>query len=157
MKYLSMAEVINKGTEFIGDVCYSGEYGQQVCTKEDIDGGIPVEGILYERYSNGNLCYYCFYHDGIPHGQFVEFYETGKVKSCCVMDCGTIDGEHIKWYENGNIKLKEYCKYGLVLKMQEFDEEGNVIDEKTELNEGEKEIYDKWAEYYENREKRGKC
>ena len=39
----------------------------------------------------------------------------------------------------------------------EFDEEGNVIDEKTELNEGEKEIYDKWAEYYENREKRGEC
>ena len=157
MKYLSMAEVINKGTEFTGDVCYSGEYGQQVYTKEDIDGGIPVEGILYERYNNGNLCYYCFYHDGIPHGQFVEFYETGKVKSCCVMDCGTIDGEHIKWYENGNIKLKEYCKYGLVLKMQEFYEEGNVIDEKTELNEGEKEIYDKWAEYYENREKRGEC
>ncbi len=157
MKYLSMAEVINKGTEFTGDVCYSGEYGQQVYTKEDIDGGIPVEGILYERYSNGNLCYYCFYHDGIPHGQRVRFYDSSKVMSCCVMDMGTIDGEHIKWYENGNIKLKEYCKYGLVLKMQEFDEEGNVIDEKTELNEGEKEIYDKWAEYYENREKRGEC
>ena len=61
--------------------------------------------------------------------------------------------DELKWYENGNIKLKEYCKYGLVLKMQEFDEEGNVIDEKTELNEGEKEIYDSWAEYYENRGK----
>lgn len=157
MKYLSMAEVINKGTEFTDDVCYSGEYGQQVYTKEDIDGGIPVEGILYERYSNGNLCYYCFYHDGIPHGQRVRFYDSGKVMSCCVMDMGTIDGENIEWYENGNVKLKEYCKYGLVLKMQEFDEKGNVIDEKTELNEGEKEIYDKWAEYYENREKRGEC
>ncbi|MGN0160754.1 MAG: hypothetical protein ACI4AQ_05145 [Lachnospiraceae bacterium] len=48
---------------------------KQVYTKEDIDGGIPVEGILYERYGNGNLCYYCFYHDGMPHGQRVEYYE----------------------------------------------------------------------------------
>lgn len=32
-----MDEVVSRGTEFIGDVCYSGEYGQQVYTKEDID------------------------------------------------------------------------------------------------------------------------
>lgn len=154
MKFLSVAEVINSGTEFIDDVCYSGEYGQQVYTKEETDGGIPVEGILYERYNNGNLCYYSFYHDGIPHGQRVRFYETGKVKSCCVMDSGTIDGEHIEWYENGNIKLKEYCKYGLVLKMQEFDEDGNVIKEKKELNESEKSIYEKRVEYYERQKNR---
>ena len=157
MKYLSIAEVVSRGIEFTGDVCYSGEYGQQVYTKEDIDGGIPIEGILYERYNNGNLCYYSFYHDGIPHGQRVRFYETGKVKSCCVMDNGTIDGEHIEWYENGNVKLKEYCKYGLVLKMQEFDEEGNVIKEKIELNESEKAIYEKRVEYYERKKNREEC
>lgn len=50
MKYLSVAEVVSRGTEFTGDVCYSGEYGQQVYTKEDIDGGIPIEGILYETW-----------------------------------------------------------------------------------------------------------
>ena len=143
MKYLSINEVISKGIEFTGEVCYSGEYGEQVYTKEDIDGGIPVEGILYEKYDNGKLCYYCFYHDGIPHGQSVEFYETGNVKSCCVMDKGTIDGEKIVWYENGNVKLRKYCKYGLVLRMQEYDEKGNIIQEKTELNESEKSIYEK--------------
>ena len=37
MKYLSIAEVVSRGIEFTGDVCYSGEYGQQVYTKEDID------------------------------------------------------------------------------------------------------------------------
>jgi len=149
MNYLSITEVMSRGTEFTGDVCYSGDYGQQVYTKEDFDGGIPVGGILYERYDNGNLCYYCFYQDGIPHGQRVRFYETGKVKSCCVMDKGTIDGEHIEWYENGNVKLKEYCKYGLVLKLQEFDDKGNVIKEKKELSEREKSIYEKRVEYYE--------
>lgn len=151
MSYLSMDEVIRRGTEFTGDVCYSGEYGQQVYTKEAEDGGIPVEGILYERYGNGKICYYSYLHDGIPDGQRVTFYETGKIKSCCVMDQGTIDGEYIEWYENGNIKLKKYCKYGLVLKMQEFDESGNIIKEKTELNESEKSIYEKRVKYYEGR------
>ena len=149
MSYLSIDEVMRRGIEFTGDVCYSGEYGQQVYTKEAEDGGTPVEGILYERYDNGKICYYCFYHDGIPDGQRVRFYETGNIKSCCVMDKGTIDGEHIEWYENGNIKLKEYCKYGFVLKMQEFDENGNVIKEKVELSESEKSIYEKCVEYYE--------
>ena len=73
------------------------------------------------------------------------------------MDNGTIDGEHIEWYENGNVKLKEYCKYGLVLKMQEFDEEGNVIKEKIELNESEKAIYEKRVEYYEKQKNREEC
>lgn len=33
--------------------------------------------------------------------------------------------------------------------MQEFDESGNMIKEKTELNESEKTIYEKRVEYYE--------
>lgn len=126
MSYLSIDEVMRRGIEFTGDVCYSGEYGQQVYTKEAEDGGTPVEGILYERYDNGKICYYCFYHDGILDGQRVRFYETGKIKSCCVMDKGTIDGEHIEWYENGNI-----------------------IKEKVELSESEKSIYEKRVKYYE--------
>ena len=67
------------------------------------------------------------------------------------MDQGTIDGEYIEWYKNGNIKLKKYCKYGLVLKMQEFEESGNIIKEKTELNESEKSIFEKRVKYYEGR------
>lgn len=54
------------------------------------------------------------------------------------MDTGTIDGDYLEWHENGNVKLKKYCKYGLVLKMQEFDEGGNLLKEKKELSEGEK-------------------
>ena len=65
------------------------------------------------------------------------------------MDTGTIDGEYVEWYENGIVKLKEYCKYGLILKMQEFDENGNIIKEKTELNESEKSIYEKRRGFYD--------
>ena len=151
MKYLSLDEVISVGTEFIGDVCYSGEYGQQVYTKDVEEGGIPLEGILYERYSNGLLNYYSFYSNGIANGQRVRFFESGKVKSHCIMDTGTIDGEYIEWYENGNIKLKKDCKYGLVLKMQEFDESGNLLKEKKQLSDDEKCIFEKRVACYEGR------
>ena len=157
MKYLSMDEVISAGTEFTGDVCYSGEYGQQVYTKDIEDGGRPIEGILYERYPNGLLNYYSFYSDGVPNGQSVSFFESGKVKSHCIMDTGTIDGEYIEWYENGNIKLKKDCKYGLVLKMQEFDEAGNLVKEKKKLNDGEKRIFEKRTAYYEKRTRHAGC
>lgn len=149
MEYLSQDEVIRLGTEFAGDVCYSGEYGQQVYTKEMEDGGLPVEGILYEKYPSGSLNYYSYYRDGIPHGEKVEFYKCGKVKSYCVMDTGTVDGEKTEWYENGTIKIKESCKYGLVLKMQEFDSDGNLMNEKKDLSEDEKTIYEKRKAQYE--------
>ncbi|MCM1057126.1 MAG: hypothetical protein NC517_05905 [Firmicutes bacterium] len=151
MNYLSLDEVISSGTEFTDPVCYSGEYGEQVYTKEAEEGGIPIEGILYERWPNGLLHYYCFYRDGIPNGQRVRFFESGKIKSHCIMDAGTIDGEYIEWHENGNVKLKKQCKYGLVLKMQEFDESGNLLKEKKELSDGEKRIFEKWAAHYEGR------
>lgn len=149
MKYLSLSEVISIGTEFSGDVCFSGLYGQQVYTNELENGGMPLEGILYERYPSGSLNYYTFYTNGIPNGQRVIFYESGQIKSCCTMDRGTIDGEHIEWYENGNIKVKEFCKYGCVLKRKEFDENGNLIKEKKGLSEDEIGIYEKRVAYYE--------
>ena len=106
MAILSKEEVLRKGIEFAGEVCFSGEYGEQVYTKEDYEGGVPINGILYEKYDNGNLSYYAFYRNGLPHGEEVWFYESGKIKSTCIMDEGTIDGEYIERYESGNIKVQ---------------------------------------------------
>lgn len=147
MEFLSNEDIIKNGREFKGDVCYSGEYGQQVYTKDMEEGGTPIEGILYEKYPNGSLNYYCYYRNGIPHGQKVRYYESGKVKSFCIMDTGTVDGEDIEFYESGDIKKKKYYQYGLVLKMQEFDEAGNLINEKKDLKENEKIIYAKREEF----------
>ena len=156
MEIMSFHEVIKRGLEFTGDVCFSGEYGQQVYTKEDYEGGVPVEGILYERYPNGNLIYYAYYHKGVPHGQRVHFYPSGKIKSYCIMDEGTIDGEYIEWYENGNVKCTKNSKYGLMIQMKEYDIQGNIVEEKTELNEWEKGIFEKRQRLYEHRADEGK-
>lgn len=149
MNILSYEEVIKVGIEFSGDVCYSGEYGQQVCTNETDKGGIPVEGILYELYPNGNLNYYACYKNGVSHGERIRFYESGAIKSYCIMDSGTIDGDNTEWYESGSVKCKEFCKHGLVLWRKEFDIEGNLISEKKELTEQEKPIYEKREKHYE--------
>ena len=149
MKHLSLEDVIKEGIEFSGNVCYSGEYGQQIYTDEMENGGIPLDGLLYERYSSGELQYYSFYHNGIPNGERVKFFESGRIKSYCIMNCGTVDGEYSEWYENGNVKKKEFCKYGIVLRMQEFNEQGDLVKEKKELSDDEKRIYEKRVSYYE--------
>ena len=41
--------ILQKGIEFIGEVCYLGEYVQQVFNKPMEDGGKPINGIIYER------------------------------------------------------------------------------------------------------------
>ena len=150
MNYLTKDEIISQGIEFAGEVCFSGDYGDQVYTKEKEEGGHPINGLLYEKYDNGNIIYYKYYKDGIPNGQRVEFYKDGKVKSFCIMDGGTIDGEHIIWYENGTIKLRENCKYGLVLSMEEYDESGKMVREKKNLSENEIELYEMFEEMYKS-------
>lgn len=152
MDFLSHEQVIISGIEFAGDVCYSGEFGQQVYTTRMENGGNPINGIVYELYPNNAINYYVYYSDGVPNGERVSFYDDGKVKNYCIMNMGTIDGENIEWYDNGIVKKREYCKYGLVLWKKEMDKYGNLINEKTELTDTEKIIYKKRVEYYEKRD-----
>lgn len=148
MDILSESYVIENGIEFTGDVCYSGEYDQQVYTTDTENGGVPINGILYEKYKNGKLQYYSYYIDGIANGTEVWFYESGKIKSICSMNGGTIDGEYVEYFEDGSIKLKKNCKYGLVITMHRYDENGHIIEEKNGLTESQKKLYDKWDSIY---------
>ena len=71
------------------------------------------------------------------------------------MDTGVILGEKIEWYENGNIKRRQFCKYGIIFTMTEFDEEGNITKEKKQLTEREEKLYEKFEKW--NQEKNGSC
>lgn len=148
---LSQDEVLRRGIEFIEDVCYSGEYGQQVYNLPMEEGGNPITGLVYEKYSNGKINYYSYYENGIPNGEYVDFYESGQPKRHCIMNKGQILGENIVWYENGTIKLQEECKYGIVIFSKEFDEEGRVVSEKTEPNSFEKGLLEKYEKLYEGK------
>lgn len=56
-KVLPEEDVFKKGLEFTGDICYSGIYGQQLYTRPMEDGGEPVNGLVYEKCSNGHIAY----------------------------------------------------------------------------------------------------
>lgn len=145
LELLSKEDVIKKGIEFTGDVCYSGAHGQQVYDKPVEKGGKAITGIIYERYSNFNLRYYRYYRNGVPEGQYVTFYESGNLKSYCNMKEGVILGKHIGWYENGKIHFEENCMYGVKICYKKWDPNGQLIEEKKEPSQFEKKLIEKYS------------
>lgn len=142
---LSENEVLEKGIEFDGDiVCFSGIHGVQVYNSPMEEGGEPVNGLIYERYKNGHIAYYCYYENGIKNGECVRFYECGKIKEYCIMESGTICGEKIEWFESGGIKSIENCKYGIVISYEKWDESGNLVDKKAGPTDSDKKTLEKF-------------
>nr|WP_320985926.1 hypothetical protein [Enterocloster clostridioformis] len=149
LKVKTREEILKDGIEFAGDVCFSGENGQQVYNKEMEDGGQPITGLIYEKDNNGNILYYAYYEDGVKNGDYVSFYESGKIKEMSIMKAGSKWGESVVLYENERIKCMEECKYGIILKYKEFDADGILIKEKKEPNDIEKGLLEKFQSAYE--------
>jgi antitoxin component YwqK of YwqJK toxin-antitoxin module len=142
---LPTEKVINEGIEFDGEiVCYSGEYGDRVCESSLNDGDKPIYGLIYEKHKNGNLAYYCFYENGIENGDYVKFYEDGSLQSFCVMKKGSVTGECVEWHANGKIKSIADFKYGVQITYRQWNENGDLIEEKIEPNAFEKELIEKY-------------
>lgn len=149
LKVKTREEILKEGIEFAGDVCFSGEHGEQVYNKEMEDGGYPITGLVYEKDNKGNILYYAFYENGVKNGEYVSFYESGKTKEMCMMKAGSKWGESVVLYENGRIKHIEECKHGITLNYKDFDTEGKLIREKKEPNYNEKKLLDKFQSVYE--------
>ncbi len=145
-KILTIDEVLSKGREFNDELCWSGEYGQQICVGETEDGGFPFEGILYE-YKNGKIFFYGDFKDGYRDGDYIEFYESGALKRYAIKAGNAVDGASIEWYENGKVKKEDYSRYGYRLIIREFDELGNLINEKKVTDEERKRYYE-WKKIY---------
>lgn len=141
---LSEDEVFKNGVEFDGDVCFSGLFGQQVYNRPMEEGGEPITGLVYEKYNNGHLAYYCYYENGFKNGEYVRFYKSLRIYKYCIMKNGQIRGKRTEWYENGDIKFIEYCKYGVVISYEKWDEKGNLIDKKIEPNDSQKKLLEKF-------------
>ena len=145
-KCLSFDEIVKIGREFNDELCWSGEYGQQVYVGEMEDGGVPFEGILYE-YKNGKICYYSDHVNGMDSGEFVRFYDSGKLQSYAIMAFGASDGGFVEWYENGKTKKEGFSRYGIRLIELEYDEDGNLINERKVTDENRKRYYE-WKKKY---------
>ncbi len=145
-KCLSFEEVVKRGREFNDELCWSGEYGQQVYVGEMEEGGVPFEGILYE-YKNGNICYYSDHTNGMDNGELVRFYDSGELKKYTIMINGVADGGFVEWYKNGKVRKAGFRRYGITLIELEYDEDGNLINERKVTDENRKRYYE-WKKKY---------
>ncbi|RRJ61883.1 hypothetical protein EHV15_01985 [Paenibacillus oralis] len=146
IKILTKEEVLLKGIEFIDDVCFSGDYEDQVFDRPMEDGGKPITGLVYEKYNNGNLAHYCYYVNGIPEGDYATFYESGKLEGFKRMSKGAIIGKSFSWFEDGSIRVIAESLYGFKITYKEWNEKGELIKEKVEPTQFEKDTIKKWSE-----------
>ena len=130
---LTKEYVLNNGIDFDDDDILEQEYlSDRILDNSEEGQGKPFTGLTYEVYPNGNLIYYCYYKNGFKDGDFIEFYSDGKIKSIQYMKRGTISGVESIWYNNGVLKSETKYEYGVCLTFKEWDEKGNLIDEKLE-------------------------
>ena len=130
---LTKEYVLNNGIDFDDDDILEQEYLSDRILDNSKEGeGKPFTGLTYELYPNGNLIYYCYYKNGFKDGDFIEFYNDGQIKSIQYMKRGTISGIESIWYNNGVLKSETKYEYGVCLTYKEWDEKGNLIDEKSE-------------------------
>ena len=62
-------------------------------------------------------------------GPYTEFYnEPGeKIKKKGSYSGGRIDGELLEYYQDGKLASRSLWKFGSMLSLQEFDQEGRII------------------------------
>lgn len=127
--------VMENGVDFDEELWFAPPYGDYVIDSED--SGKPFTGLAYELYDNDNLAYYSYYQDGVKEGQSVRFYKNARIKSISNMNKGTSHGNQLSYYENGQIEFKGERFAGLAIQYKKWDEDGNLIEEKTGPDEGD--------------------
>jgi len=139
--------VLKNGIDFEEGLWFT-SVSDQVIDAPENEGGKPFNGLAYEFYPNGNLAYYCYYENGLSHGDFVEFYDDGNIKSKQYMRHGQTKGKREKWYANGQLKSIAEYELGICLSYKEWDLNGSLINEQLEPKEGMKKILVKNREFY---------
>lgn len=105
-------------------------------------------GIAYSVFPNGNLEFYAFFRDGFKDGEFVEFYDDNKIKCIQNMRKGRTYGARRIFHKNGTKKLEARYEYGVCLTFKEWDEDGNLIKEKSKPTENDIKLRDSQEKFY---------
>ncbi|MEI2463257.1 toxin-antitoxin system YwqK family antitoxin [Niallia taxi] len=130
MDILNKEYVLTHGVDF-DEALWFTSYSDEVLDNPEDEGGKPFTGLAYEVFDNGNLAYYCHYENGFAEGPNVKFYKNGIVKSIEYMIKGQTRGKRKVWHENGKLKYEGELKYGVCLKYSEWDNQGNLIGQKS--------------------------
>lgn len=152
---LTKEYVLNNGIDFDDDILEQEYLSDRILYNSKESGIKPFTGLIYEIYPNGNLAYYCYYKNGFSDGDFIEFYNDGKIKSTQHMQRGRILGVEKIWYGNGMLKSESRYEYGVCLTFKEWDENGKLINEKSEPTEDDIKLRDSQEKLYKKVIERG--
>lgn len=125
-------EVIQNGINFEENLGFGGPYDQGIVEYSESGGEILFTGLAYDLYENGNLESYFYVNNGVKQGLYVSFFQNGQIKRVGNMDKSASHGPQIEYFENGTIKSESNRIAGLAMTYKEYDEDGNIIDEKKE-------------------------
>ena len=99
----------------------------QVYDKPRVDGGKPINNLVYTVYPSGELESYYYLLNGFNVPDSAEFYKNGQVSERDYRDVQSNERYTIEWYENGAIKSFWKSNKNGFIWQDSFDETGNII------------------------------
>lgn len=99
----------------------------QVYDKPRLEGGKPINALVYTVYPSGELESYYYLVNGFGIPDSAEFYKNGQVSERDYRDTVNNKRYTFEWYENGTMKsLWKSNDIGFI-EQDDFDETGNII------------------------------
>lgn len=99
----------------------------QAYDKPRVDGGKPINNLVYTVYPSGELESYYYLLNGFNVPDSAEFYKNGQVSERDYRDVQSNERYTIEWYENGAIKSFWKSNKNGFIWQDSFDETGNII------------------------------
>jgi antitoxin component YwqK of YwqJK toxin-antitoxin module len=91
--------------------------------------GEPFTGISYDTRPDGTLWSEITYVRGLKHGPSRTLYPNGQVKSQTHYKLAYAHGWKEEWYPDGRIKRRTLYELAVPVHVQEFNQEGKLIQE----------------------------
>ena len=104
----------------------------QIFDKPRLEGGKPINGLIYEVYSTGELCCYYYLENGLKSGPNVSFFKNGQASEYYLRDKKKDFHYEFKWFENGVLK-SFWRKNSCDIETTDFYNENGKIIKKTIL------------------------
>jgi len=146
---ISHDDVIKIGKDFGKDeVDYFMEFGDCICETLNTGEIIRYTGIVYELCTDETVSYYRTMVDGLNTGEYVRFFYDGSLKDFSQMFSGTIHGNSYSWHENGKLSLFSNRKYGRIIFLKEWDENGILVKEITAPSESDINEIKKYDQFF---------
>ena len=91
--------------------------------------GEPFTGIAYEMSPQGSLWSEQSYEEGVLSGPSMDWYPSGQLRAQTDYKWNRVHGRNREWFENGQLKSDAVAELGIVVRKQEWDEQGKLTND----------------------------